>query len=112
MKQKRFGLIVANILPILIVIGEVALIVNYLAGLAIIVSIAVTVVSVVAFYRLPYGEEAIFLIANVGYTLAIVASWLSCFVEPSIAGDIGLLLGFATVLAQGVLTVHRIQGRL
>lgn len=110
--QKRLGLIIANVLPILILIGEVTLIINYQASLAIVISMVTTAVSIAIFCRFPYGEEAIFLIANIGFMLTIVISWLSYFVEPSITGCIGLLLGFATMLAQGILTTHRLQGRL
>ena len=48
MKQKRFGLIVANILPILALIGEVALIINHQIGWAVGTSIVVAVIGFAA----------------------------------------------------------------
>ena len=112
MKQKRLGLIFVNVLPILILIGEIALIVNHQIGWAIAVSIVIAVASFILFYRFPYGEEAIFTVANTGYMLTIIASCSISAIEPSIAAYAGISFGFATVLLQGILTTNRIQGRL
>ena len=112
MKQKRLGLILANVLPVLILIGEIALIVNHQTGWAIAISIVIAIASFVFFCFAPYGEEVILVAANAGYALTILASWLVSFIEPSATVFIGLLFGFATILVQGILTTNRIQGRL
>lgn len=112
MKQKRFGLIMANILPILILIGEIALIVCHQTGWAVGISVALVVISFIIFCLFPYGEEIIFLSANAGYALTILASWLISFIEPSASLYLSLVFGCATVLVQGILTMKRVQGRI
>ena len=112
MKQKRFGLIVANILPILALIGEVALIINHQIGWVVGISVALVVISYIIFCLFPYGEESIFLSANAGYALTILASWLISFIEPSASLYLGLVFGCATALVQGILTMKRVQGKI
>ena len=60
MKQKRFGLIVANVLPILALIGEVALIINHQIGWAVGTSIVVAVIGFTVFCFHPYHLYILF----------------------------------------------------
>ena len=112
MKQKRFGLIVANILPILALIGEVALIINHQIGWAVGTSIVVAVIGFAVFCFHPYGEEVIFTVACFGYAVTITCSWPMTLLDPATSLYIGILFGCATMLAQGILTLKRTQGRI
>ena len=112
MKQKRL-LIIANVLPILFLVGEVALIANHQTGWAVAISIAVAIASFLLFRRFPYGEETIFVAANVSYMVAIGCFRISSlFLNLSAAICVGLLLGVVAILLQGILTIYRIQGRI
>lgn len=112
MKQKRLGLVVANILPIFIFVGEVALILHRQIGWSIAIAVIVAVASFVLFCFFPYGEEVVFVTANVGYVVSIILTWLINFVDPSVTLYIGVLFVFVTLLLQGILTIKRTQGRI
>lgn len=112
MKQKRLGLVVANILPILIFAGEVALILHRQIGWSIAIAAIVAAGSFVLFCFFPYGEEVVFVTANVGYAVSIILAWLINFIDPSVTPYIGVLFTFITLLLQGILTTERTQGRI
>ena len=112
MKQKRIGLIIANVLPVVILFGEIALLAMHLTGWAIGISIAIAVVSFIIFCRHPYGEETIFFVANLGYMLTILVSIVLNNIDSTVSIFAGILLGIITCIVQGFLTDNRIQGRI
>ena len=110
--MKRLGLIIANILPILALIGEVALIINHQIGWAVGISIAIAVISFIVFCFHPYGEEVVFVVACTGYAVTITCAWLTnILLDSSASLCIGLLFGCATMMTQAIFTTKRIQGR-
>ena len=110
--MKNRELFAVNLAIIALLIIELIIMACDLIALAVVISIAVAIISIVIFMINRGGESAIAALANVGYAIAITIGGIVYLIWPDEAIVLGFIIGGVTLIAQIFLSVTRQQGRL